>query len=195
MSQITSFKTIEKSSFAEYKEKGSRFMAHAIPVTKKDQIKAHLERLWEENPSACHVCYAYRLGATGDDYRANDDGEPSGSAGKPIHGQLLSFDVTDCLVAVVRIYGGTKLGVGGLISAYKTAAKEALEFAQIIEKKISRELEISFEYDQTSLVDAAVRQFEIVVTGQDFAAKCNFKLSIPVEHYKAAKLYFEENLK
>lgn len=193
MEQLSKYQTISQPAYAEYKEKGSRFMAHAIPVNTKNEIKSHLERLWQENPSACHVCYAYRLGADGEDYRANDDGEPSGSAGKPIHGQLLSFDVTNCLTAVVRIYGGTKLGVGGLISAYKTAAKMALEQAQIVKKKVRRSLEVTFEYEQTNLIDTAIRQFEIDVIKQDFAIKCTFGIAIPLEYFEEAKAYFEEN--
>ena len=119
-----------------YKEKNSKFFGYAFPVTNEEEIKTHLEQLRKQHHGAVHFCYAYQLGTESFTFRANDDGEPSNSAGMPIYGQIQSFDVTNILVVVVRFFGGIKLGVGGLISAYRTAAQMALEEAEIIEKTI-----------------------------------------------------------
>ena len=130
------FRTLSTSGEGFYKEKGSKFLGYAYPCSDTNQVKVHLERLRKENPGCVHVCYAYCLGSKKEAYRYSDDGEPSNSAGAPIYGQIKSFDLTNVLIAVVRYYGGTNLGVGGLINAYRTAAKEALENASIIEAKV-----------------------------------------------------------
>ncbi len=126
------YKTIAAPVEAVLKERGSKFRAFAYPVTSEAEVKAHLKNLRAEFPDATHICYAFRLGRRGDIWAASDNGEPGGSAGRPIYGRLLSVGVSDCLVAVVRWFGGKKLGVPGLIAAYKTAAAEALEAAKII---------------------------------------------------------------
>ena len=128
------YKTIAAPAEAVLKERGSRFRAFAYPVTTEAEVKAHLKSLRSEFPDATHVCYAFRLGPKGDIWAAGDNGEPSGSAGRPILGRLMAAGVSDCLVAVVRWFGGKKLGVPGLIAAYKTAAAEALEAARTIPK-------------------------------------------------------------
>ncbi|MDR2912925.1 MAG: YigZ family protein [Alistipes sp.] len=135
MTENEGYKTIEAPAKAAIKERGSRFHAFAYPVTTESEAKEWLRKLRAEFPDATHICYAYRLGPRGDIWAASDNGEPGGSAGRPIHGRLLSARVTDCMVVVVRWFGGKKLGVPGLIAAYKEAAAEALEAAKIIEKR------------------------------------------------------------
>jgi len=138
--------TISSITEGFYKEKGSKFIAYAIPCTSESEVKEHISRLRRENPQAVHVCTAFRLGSEKKLYRSSDDGEPSNSAGPPILGQIQSFDLTNILIAVVRYYGGTNLGVGGLIHAYRTSAKEALDNAIIIEDENRIQLQIQFEY-------------------------------------------------
>ena len=138
--------TISAISEGFYKEKGSKFIAYAIPCSTEDEVKQHISRLRRENPQAVHVCTAFRLGSEKKLYRSSDDGEPSNSAGPPILGQIQSFDLTNILIAIVRYYGGTNLGVGGLINAYRTSAKEALDNATIVEDEDRVLLEIQFDY-------------------------------------------------
>ena len=138
MNQITTYQTLKSPIQAEFKDKGSRFLAFAYPVLTAEQVKKHVDDLRQEHHKARHWCYAYRLGVDGNQFRANDDGEPSGSAGRPILGQIDSFELTDVLVVVVRYFGGTLLGVPGLIHAYKTSTQMVLENAQIIEKNIEK---------------------------------------------------------
>jgi len=139
------YKTIKNTSEGVYREKGSKFLAVAIPVETEEAVKEKLVELQKMHHSARHHCYAYILGFDKSSYRLNDDGEPSGTAGKPIYGQLLSKDITNVLVVVIRYFGGTKLGVSGLITAYKTATKSALENNEIIEKQIEAQYCISFD--------------------------------------------------
>ena len=129
-----------------YKDKNSKFFGYAFPVTDEENVKTYIEELKKEHHSARHWCYAYQIGTENITYRANDDGEPNNSAGMPIYGQIQSFEVTNVLIVVVRYFGGVKLGVGGLISAYKTAAQMVLETAQIVEKTIDVHYIIKFEY-------------------------------------------------
>ena len=140
------FHTLSASGEGFYKEKGSKFLGYAYPCSSVEEVKAHLERLRKENHGCVHVCYAYCLGSKKEDYRYSDDGEPSNSAGAPMYGQIKSFDLTNVLVAVVRFYGGTNLGVGGLINAYRTAAKGAFENATIIEDEDREIIELTFSY-------------------------------------------------
>ena len=128
------------------RERSSKFLTYAYPVTDEEQIRTHLEALRKEFYDATHHCYAYRLGPQGEVFRANDDGEPSGTAGKPILGQLLSQEVTDCLVVVIRYFGGTKLGVSGLIQAYREATQEVLEAAEIVERTVDSIIQVDFSY-------------------------------------------------
>ena len=142
------------------KEKGSKFIGFAFPVDDEAELKKSLEKIREEHPKATHHCYAYRLGIKGENYRANDDGEPSGSAGLPIYNQLLAHEITNVLVIVVRYYGGTKLGVSGLVKTYKESAKITLEEAEIITKELESEIEISFNFSQQNQIFTLLNKFD-----------------------------------
>lgn len=170
--------TINAPSEGLYKEKGSKFIAFAVPVSNVEQIKTILEEKRKEHHDARHVCYAYILGVDKADYRSNDDGEPSGTAGRPILGSLLSAGVTNVLIAVVRYFGGTKLGTSGLINAYKVAAADALENAEIIEKTVDEEIHISFDYLVMNDVMKIIKDVAPQVMSQQFDNNCNMVLSI-----------------
>ncbi|WPO83435.1 YigZ family protein [Chryseobacterium sp. JJR-5R] len=142
------------------KEKGSKFIGFAFPVTGEAELKRALEKIRTEHPKATHHCYAFRMGTNGENYRANDDGEPSGSAGLPIFNQLLANDITNVLVIVVRYYGGTKLGVSGLVKAYKESAKITLEEARIIIKELETEIEIRFNFNQQNTIFTLLSKFD-----------------------------------
>ncbi len=170
--------TINAPSEGLYKEKGSKFIAFAIPVSNVEQIKEILEEKRKEHHDARHVCYAYILGVDKADYRSNDDGEPSGTAGRPILGSILSAGVTNVLIAVVRYFGGTKLGTSGLINAYKVASADALENAEIIEKTVDEEIHISFDYLVMNDVMKIIKDVAPQVLSQQFDNNCNMVLSI-----------------
>lgn len=167
-----------------YKEKKSKFFGYCFPVSDEDDVKGHIEALKKEYPNANHVCYAWQIGVDTRSYRANDDGEPNNSAGMPIYGQLQSFDLTNSLVAVVRIFGGTKLGVGGLISAYKETAKLALEDANIVKKVLHQKLIILFEYPEMDTVMRLVRKYQLTIISQKFHLKCTIELSVAKKDFK-----------
>lgn len=141
------------------KEKGSKFIGFAFSVENEKEVKAALAKVKEEYPKATHHCYAFRLGITGENYRANDDGEPSGSAGLPIYNQLLANNLTQIIVIVVRYYGGTKLGVSGLVKAYKESAKLTLESSEIITKELQSDLEIQFDFNQQNVIFTLLNKF------------------------------------
>ena len=148
-----SFKTLNKSiENILLKEKGSKFIGFAFPVNNEVDVKKSLEKVRSEHPKATHHCYAFRLGIEGENYRANDDGEPNGSAGLPIYNQLLAHELTNILLVVVRYYGGTKLGISGLVKAYKETAKLTLESGEIITKDLESDLEIVFDFNQQNLI-------------------------------------------
>lgn len=173
------YKTLTKPSKETlYKEKGSKFFGYAYPVISEDQVKEHIEDLKKQHHSARHWCYAWQLGKTYEHYRANDDGEPSNSAGMPIYGQLLSFDVTNVLVVVVRYFGGTKLGVGGLIQAYKTSAQMALEASKIVERTIDETFILKFEYPDMNTVMRIINDEDISVVNRKMELNCEFEISI-----------------
>jgi len=176
------FRTIEVPGEAFYKEKGSKFLGYVYPCSNVDEVKAHLERLKKENHGCVHVCYAYCLGSKKEDFRYSDDGEPSNSAGAPIYGQIKSFDITNVLIAVVRYYGGTNLGVGGLINAYRTAAKGALENATIIEDEDRVEIEVSFTYEAMPFVMNAVKSSDCIILSQEFTESPKIRLSFPISN-------------
>ena len=142
------------------KEKGSKFIGFAYPVSDEKELKSALLHLKELHPKATHHCYAFRMGMNGENYRANDDGEPSGSAGLPIYNQLLAHEITNVLVVVIRYYGGTKLGVSGLVKAYKESAKLALEESEIITKELESEVSIQFNFNQQNLIFTLLNKFE-----------------------------------
>lgn len=142
------------------KEKGSKFLSFAFPLESEDDLKISLEKIRIEHPKATHHCYAFRMGINGENYRANDDGEPSGSAGLPIYNQLLAHEITNVLVIVVRYYGGTKLGVGGLVKAYKESAKLVLDEVEIITKELETQIEISFNFNQQNVIFTLLNKFD-----------------------------------
>ncbi len=152
-----------------YKEKGSKFIGFAFPVQNEVDLKEKLEKLRAEHPKATHHCYAYRLGIQGENYRANDDGEPSGSAGLPIYNQLLAHQLTQILVVVVRYFGGTKLGVSGLVKSYKECAKLTLEQAEIITKELESTIEIHFKFAQQNVIFSILNQIDAKII--DFLAE------------------------
>ncbi|QKG80363.1 IMPACT family protein [Tenuifilum thalassicum] len=172
------YKTIEEPSEGIYKEKGSKFIAKAYPVRTEEEVKAILTKLREEYYDARHHCYAYILGAKKESWRANDDGEPSGTAGKPIHGQLLSFDVTNVLVVVIRYFGGTKLGVSGLINAYKTATQDALSNAKIITKTVDTIYKLTFGYVTMNDVMKLIKELNLEFIDQHFDNTCFIRLRV-----------------
>lgn len=172
------YKTISKIAEGTYTEKRSKFLAFAIPVSTLDEVKEHLKFYEKKYFDARHVCYAYMLGAERSDYRANDNGEPSGTAGHPILGQINSFGLTDVLIVVVRYFGGIKLGTSGLIVAYKAAAQEALNSADIIEKTVDEDVSFSFEYPFLNDVMRIVKEESPEIVSQDFDNDCQMTLRI-----------------
>lgn len=172
------YQTIELKAEGLYKEKGSRFIALAFPVSSEVQVKAILDDLRQEYHDARHHSFAYIVGYKGERWRANDDGEPSGTAGKPIYGQLLSFNLTNVLVVVVRYFGGTKLGVSGLINAYKTAACNALKNARIVTKTIDQTFSVFVDYPAVDEVMRVIKDLSIQVIEQQFDTRCMVRVSV-----------------
>lgn len=175
-----SFKTVKQPSEGFYKEKGSKFIAHAFQVSSEEDIKDRLAELRKQYYDARHHCYAYVLGQNYEQYRANDDGEPNHSAGDPILGQIKSYQLTNTLVVVIRYFGGTKLGVGGLIHAYKTATDEALKVSTIKTVAITEPLQIHFNYDATSEVMRLVKDFELEILEQKYEADCFLSVNVKI---------------
>lgn len=172
------YKTIEISvENILFKEKNSKFFGFAFPVTSEIEIKTHLENLKAEHFSARHWCYAYQIGTEVIKFRANDDGEPSNSAGMPIYGQIQSFEITNVLVVVVRYFGGVKLGVGGLISAYKTTAQLTLDEANIIEKTIDKHFKITFDYKNMNKVMRIIKEKNIQIVHQKMELNCEIEIA------------------
>lgn len=170
---VHEFKTIEKPiENILLKEKGSKFIGFAFPVNNETELKNALEKVRSEHPKATHHCYAFRMGLNGESYRANDDGEPSGSAGLPIYNQLLANEITNILVISVRYYGGTKLGVSGLVKAYKESAKITLEEAKIITKELETEIEIQFNFNQQNVIFTLLSKFDAKVLNFDADESC-----------------------
>lgn len=172
------YKTIAAPSEGLYKEKGSKFLAFAYPVHSIDEVKVHLEQLRKDYFDARHHCYAYILGPRKDAFRANDDGEPSGTGGRPIHGQLLSADLTDTLIVVVRYFGGILLGASGLANAYKTAARDAIEHATIIEKTIDCHYRLGFAYETMNDVMRILKDYDLKPENQNYDMNCSLEVSV-----------------
>ena len=170
--------TISEPAEAIYKERSSKFLTYAYPVESEEEIKELLDALRKQYYDATHHCYAYRLGPQGEQFRANDDGEPSGTAGKPILGQLLSAKVTNCLVVVVRYFGGTKLGVSGLIQAYKESTAEVLAVSNIIEKTVDKIITVDFSYISMNGVMRVIKEMNPHIEEQVFDNLCTMKLRI-----------------
>ncbi len=158
------------------KEKSSKFFGYAFPVETEEEIKEILENLRKQNNGAGHFCYAYQIGVEKISYRANDDGEPNNSAGMPIYGQIQSFEVTNVLVVVVRYFGGTKLGVGGLISAYKTVAQMSLEQAEIVEKTIDVHFLVAFDYPNMNKVMRVIKEKNLEIVTQKLELTCEIEI-------------------
>ncbi len=177
MSEIT-YKTIAAPSEAQYRVLGSRHISNAYPVVTEVQIKTIIDQLWKEHHSATHVCYAWRLGWEKKHYRINDDGEPGGTAGKPIFGQIQSFDLTNILIAVVRYYGGTKLGTSGLIDAYKTAAKLSIEAATVAEHEVQDVYEFTFNHEHMPRAMKALKEMHMNKISSVLDLKCVLEFSI-----------------
>lgn len=175
---ITSFHTIKNASTGEYKEKGSKFIACAFPITSEDDVKARLAEVKKKYFDARHHCYAYVLGTDKSKFRAYDDGEPNHSAGDPILGQIRSKNLTNVLIIVVRYFGGTKLGVGGLITAYKTAAEEALNHAIIVEELVRITVVFEFSYAVTPTIMKLVKDFELKIIRQEFDETCSLTAEV-----------------
>lgn len=187
---MTHYYTIEKPSQAEYKDRGSRFLAYTFPIQTIDDYKKGLKALKEEHPKAAHHCSAYRLGTDGNSFRASDDGEPSGSAGKPILGQIDSKNLTNTAVVVVRYFGGTLLGVPGLINAYKTATSLALQLTPIIEKPVLVTYELQFSYDLMNEVMIFVKRYNCVVMENEAQLFCRMVIGVP----KAEEAVFADRI-
>lgn len=186
------YKTIKKpSEEILFKEKGSKFFGYAFPVLTEDDVKEKLELLKKKHHSARHFCYAYQIGIEKTQYRANDDGEPNNSAGLPIYGQIQSFGVTNILVVSVRYFGGTKLGVGGLISAYKTSAQLALEASEILVKTIDVNYQLKFNYDLMNAVQRIIKEKNLEIVSQKLEMDCEYVISVRKNDAKAIFTIFD----
>ncbi|MGB3005587.1 MAG: YigZ family protein [Chitinophagaceae bacterium] len=179
LQDINTFFTIEKPSVAEYKDRGSKFIAYAFPIADVGAFKERLAEIKKEHPKATHHCFAYRLGLDGTNYRVSDAGEPSGTAGRPILGQIDSRQVTNVLIIVVRYFGGTLLGVPGLIAAYKTAAAFALQTTAIVQKPVLVNYHLQFDYTQMNEVMKVVKQFDCLVLKQESQLFCILEIGVP----------------
>jgi uncharacterized YigZ family protein len=187
---MTHYYTIEKPSHAEFKDRGSRFLAFAFPVQSVEDFKKGLKALKEEHPKAVHHCFAYRLGTDGNIFRANDDGEPSGSAGKPILGQIDSKNLMNAAVVVVRYFGGTLLGVPGLINAYKTVTSLALQLTPIVEKPVLVTYELQFDYTLMNEVMLFIKRYQCVVLENEMQLFCRVVAGVP----KAEEAVFTDRI-
>jgi uncharacterized YigZ family protein len=171
--------SIEMESIAEFKDRGSRFLSYAFPISSANDFKKRLKELKEEHPKAVHYCFAYRIGNEGNNFRSSDDGEPSGSAGRPILGQIDSKGVTNTAIIVVRYFGGTLLGVPGLINAYKTSASFALQLTPVIKKPVMVNYRLQFDYTVMNEVMRVIKKYECVVLKQDMQLFCVLEASVP----------------
>ena len=172
------YKTIEKPAQGSFRDRGSKFLSFAFPASSEQEIKQLIESLRKQYYDATHHCYAWVLGFDKSAYRINDDGEPSGTAGRPIYGQILSADLTNTLIVVVRYYGGTNLGVPGLINAYKTAARDALGNATVLTKIVKENYEIEYPYEAMNDVMKIIKDETLEVINNDFGTKCVIRLAI-----------------
>ena len=178
MKSDDTFKTVASASEGIlFKEKNSKFFGYAFPVASEDEVKMHLDSLRKQHSGAGHFCYAWQIGSDTISFRANDDGEPSNSAGMPIYGQIQSFGITNVLVVVVRFFGGTKLGVGGLITAYKTTAQMVLEVSDIVEKTINIHFLISFDYKNMNKVMRVIKEKNLEIINQKMEMSCEIEIA------------------
>ena len=187
-----SYKTITKpSEEVLFKDKNSKFFGYAFPVTNEDEVKIHLDNLKKQHHQARHWCYAYQLGTETMTYRANDDGEPNNSAGLPIYGQIQSFGITNILIVVVRYFGGVKLGVGGLINAYKTGAQLALEASNIVIRTINIDFIITFDYKNMNKVMRVIKEKNLKIVNQKLELDCQITISVRKKDAEDIKTIFE----
>ena len=192
MNPVTTYKTLETpSKEVLYKDKGSKFFGYAFPIKTKEEFKSIIENIKQKHSSAGHFCFAYQLGIEIPYYRASDDGEPSNSAGLPIYGQLQAFGITNVLVVVVRYFGGTKLGVGGLISAYKTTAKLSLEASTIKTLDVLIPLKLTFAYKDLSQVMRIIKKYQLVLKSQRLEMDCEVEILVKKITLKTIKTTFE----
>ena len=192
MAPDSDYSTIEKPSIAEFKDRGSKFIAYAFPIREVLDFKENLAVLKKEHPKAVHHCFAYRIGLDGMNYRVSDDGEPSGTAGRPILGQIDSKQLTNVLIIVVRYFGGTLLGVPGLINAYKTFAALALASTSIIQKSVVVNYRLQFEYTQMNDVMKLAKQFDCMILKQETQLFCLLETSVPKNRLNELLLRLKE---
>lgn len=178
-SEKTFYYTVEKPGVAEFKDRGSKFIAHVFPIASADDFKKYLQDLKKEHPKAVHHCFAYRIGMDGNNFRVSDDGEPSGTAGRPMLGQVDSRQITNVAVIVVRYFGGTLLGVPGLIHAYKTATSLALQVTPVIQKQIEVNYKIQFDYTRMNEVMMLLKQYNCTIISQELQLFCIINTGIP----------------
>ncbi len=174
-----------------FKDKNSKFFGYAFPISKEEDVKKHIEVLKKQHHSARHWCYAYQLGTETIKYRANDDGEPSNSAGMPIYGQIQSYKITNILIVVVRYFGGVKLGVGGLINAYKTSAQLSLEASKIVERTININYLITFDYKNMNKVMRVIKEHQLNIIDQKLELNCQIKIFVRKKDAEKIKSIFE----
>lgn len=175
----TFYFTVDRMGMAEFKDRGSRFIAYLYPVETADDFKKYLQQLKKEHPKAVHHCFAYRIGTDGNNFRVSDDGEPSGSAGRPILGQIDSRQITNTAVIVVRYFGGTLLGVPGLIYAYKTAAALALQVTPVVQKQIEIQYKIQFDYTRMNDIMILLKQYNCTIINKELQLFCTITAGIP----------------
>lgn len=188
------YNTIEQPAQAAYKDRGSKFMAYAFPVSSPEDFKKQLQQLKKDHPKAVHCCFAYRLGLDGNQFRVSDDGEPSGTAGKPILGQIDSKNVSNICIIVVRYFGGTLLGVPGLINAYKMAALLVLQVVPIVQKPVMIHYSIQFDYTQLNDIMLIIKQLQCIIIKQETQLFSNMQLAVPKSR-KDEFIYRAKNLR
>jgi uncharacterized YigZ family protein len=179
MTEQEFYYTIEKEAVAEFRDRGSKFIGYACPIKSVEEFRDRLNEIKKEHPRATHHCFAYRLGLDGNVFRVSDDGEPSGSAGRPILGQIDSKELVNTLVVVVRYFGGTLLGVPGLINAYKSTAALALQMTPLAQKQVEKEYIVQFDYTQVGEIMAVVKQYNCRIVRQEMQLFCNMTIAIP----------------
>lgn len=193
MLEKDTFKTIAQASDEViYKEKGSKFIGYAYPIKNEDEVKVIIDALKSQHHKARHWCYAWQLGVESIQYRLNDDGEPNNSAGQPIYGQILSKNLTNILIVVVRYFGGTKLGVGGLVNAYKTAAQLAIDSSKIVSRTINTHFVLNFEYRYMNNVMRIIKEKKAIIINQEMNLDCQFEISVRKKNSGEVRLAFEE---
>ncbi|WP_233577956.1 YigZ family protein [Hanamia caeni] len=179
MKEAEYYYTVEKAAIAEFKDRGSKFIAYSFPIRNTTDFKKNLQEIKKEHPKASHHCFAYRLGTDGNNFRVSDDGEPSGTAGKPILGQIDSKKLTDILIVVVRYFGGTLLGVPGLINAYKTSAALVLQCTHVVQKAVQINYELQFNYTEMNEVMRILKQFNCTILKNEMQLFCSIETGIP----------------